>query len=133
MKGLWLTYLLREQQNYFKVLEYLSSTSCNPHTKLYIPTGAIHKGCPHIVSDFWLPIPCPVDTGRKLNVHQTFRRRLGRLLNVLCTFNLRPVSAECPNLADFPCPSGHKLRIWYGLLHHHSHYTNTKKAGHMVK
>ena len=33
-----------------------------------------------------------VDTGRKLNVYKTFRRRLGRLLNVLCTFNLRPVS-----------------------------------------
>ena len=31
----------------------------------------------------------PVDTGRKLNVYKTFRRRL---LNVLCTFNLRPVS-----------------------------------------
>ena len=34
----------------------------------------------------------PVYTGRKLNVHNTFRRRSGRLLNVLCTFNLRPVS-----------------------------------------
>ena len=34
----------------------------------------------------------PVDAGRKLNVHKTFRRRPGRLLNVLCTFNLRPVS-----------------------------------------
>ena len=34
----------------------------------------------------------PADTGRKLNVHKTFRRRSGRLLNVLCTFNLRPVS-----------------------------------------
>ena len=34
----------------------------------------------------------PVDTGRKLNVHTTFRRRPRRLLNVLCTFNLRPVS-----------------------------------------
>ena len=34
----------------------------------------------------------PVDTGRKLNVHETFRRRPGRLLNVLCMFNLRPVS-----------------------------------------
>ena len=34
----------------------------------------------------------PVDTGRKLNVHKTFRRRPGRLLNVSCTFNLRPVS-----------------------------------------
>ena len=34
----------------------------------------------------------PVDTKRKLNVHKTFRRPPGRLLNVLCTFNLRPVS-----------------------------------------
>ena len=31
-----------------------------------------------------------VDTGRKLKVHTTFRRRPGRHLNVLCTFNLRP-------------------------------------------
>ena len=36
--------------------------------------------------------PYPVDTGRKLKVHKMFRRRPGRLLNVLCTFNLRPVS-----------------------------------------
>ena len=34
----------------------------------------------------------PLDTGRKLNVHKTLRRRPGRLLNVLCTFILRPVS-----------------------------------------
>ena len=34
----------------------------------------------------------PVDTGRKLSVHKTFRRRPERLLNVLCTFNLRPMS-----------------------------------------
>ena len=32
------------------------------------------------------------DTERKLNLYKTFRRRPGRLLNVLCTFNLRPVS-----------------------------------------
>ena len=31
-------------------------------------------------------------TGRKLNVHKTFRRPPGRLLNVLCTVNLQPVS-----------------------------------------
>ena len=31
------------------------------------------------------------DTGHNLNVHKTFRRCLGRLLNVLCTFNLRPL------------------------------------------
>ena len=30
----------------------------------------------------------PRDTGRKLNVHKTFRTRPGRLLNVLCTLNL---------------------------------------------
>ena len=37
-------------------------------------------------------IQLPVDTGRKLNVHKTFRRRPGRLLNVSCRFNLPPVS-----------------------------------------
>ena len=41
----------------------------------------------------------PVDTGRKLNVHKTFRRRPGRLLNVLCTFSLRPVSTGKPILS----------------------------------
>ena len=39
---------------------------------------------------FWIAY-YPVDTGRKLNVHKSFRRRPGRLLNILCTFNLRPV------------------------------------------
>ena len=34
----------------------------------------------------------PVDTGRELNVHKTFRRSPGHLLKVLYTFNLRPVS-----------------------------------------
>ena len=33
-----------------------------------------------------------VDTECKLNVHKTFRRCPGRLLNILCTFNLHPVS-----------------------------------------
>ena len=33
----------------------------------------------------------PVDTGRKLNVQKTFRRRPGRLLNISYTFNLCPV------------------------------------------
>ena len=36
----------------------------------------------------------PVDTGRKVNVHNTFRRRPGYLLNVICMFNLGPVSTE---------------------------------------
>ena len=30
--------------------------------------------------------------GRKLDVYKKFKRRPGRLLNVLCTFNLRPLS-----------------------------------------
>ena len=34
----------------------------------------------------------PLDTGPKMNVHKTFRRRPGRLLNVLCTFNLHSMS-----------------------------------------
>ena len=33
-----------------------------------------------------------MDTRRKLNVHKTFSRRPGCLLNILCTFNLCPVS-----------------------------------------
>ena len=33
-----------------------------------------------------------LDTGHKLNAHKTFRRRPGRLLNVSCKFNLRPLS-----------------------------------------
>ena len=49
------------------------------------------------VKTFFLPFTwfgkCfPVDTGHQMNVHKTFKRRPGRLLNVLCTFNLRPVS-----------------------------------------
>ena len=39
----------------------------------------------------------PANTGRKLNMHKTFRRRPVRLLNVLCTFNLRPVSMRKTN------------------------------------
>ena len=30
----------------------------------------------------------PSDTQRKMNIHNTFRRRPGRLLNVVCTFSL---------------------------------------------
>ena len=35
-----------------------------------------------------------VNTEPKLNVNETFRRRPGHLLNVLCTFSLRPVTTE---------------------------------------
>ena len=60
------SYFAINQRHYFK--------------KMYFYKSAIYN------------IIIPVDTGRKLNVHKTFRRRPGRLLNVLCTFNLRPVS-----------------------------------------
>ena len=33
-----------------------------------------------------------MNTGHKLNVHKTFRRRTIRPLEVLCTFNFRSVS-----------------------------------------
>ena len=35
-----------------------------------------------------------LDTGRKLNLHKTFKRRPGRRLNLLCRFDLRPVSRK---------------------------------------
>ena len=42
-----------------------------------------------------------MDTGPKLNVDKMFRRRLGHLLNVLCTFYLRPVSTGFKTEAIF--------------------------------
>ena len=45
-----------------------------------------------VQSYFFANSSCSLDTGRKLNAHKTFRRRPGCLLNVLCTFNLHPVS-----------------------------------------
>ena len=47
-----------------------------------------------------------MDTRRKLNVHKTFRRRPRRLLNVLCTFNLRPVSRSYSGWETGICQSG---------------------------
>ena len=50
----------------------------------------------------------PADTGGKLNVHKTFKRRPGRLLNVLCTFNLRLVSTGI-----FTSPGGKKISSYH--------------------
>ena len=44
-----------------------------------------------IISNIWMT-DYLLDTRHKLNVHKTFRRRPGHLLNVLCTFNLCLVS-----------------------------------------
>ena len=56
----------------------------------------------HLISAPFIKSPCkksknvisanPVDIERKLNAHKTLRSHPGRLLNVLCAFNLRPVS-----------------------------------------
>ena len=35
---------------------------------------------------------CSLDTGRNLNVHNAFRKRLGCLVDVLCLFALRSAS-----------------------------------------
>ena len=44
----------------------------------------------------------PADSRRKLNVLKTFRRRLGRLLNVLCMFNIcRVPTGELAHLMIF--------------------------------
>ena len=39
----------------------------------------------------------PLGAGSKLNVHKTFRRRPGRLLNVLCTLNYVLCPGEMSN------------------------------------
>ena len=66
----------------------------------------------------------PVDTGHKLKVHKTFRRRLGRLLNVLCTFNLRPVStgSSINLLAE-------KIENTWNRLHYFSPMKTSNPAG----
>ena len=54
-----------------------------------------------------------VDTGRKLNARKTIRRRL---LNVLCTFNLRPVSAGKDNATVTKLISGNFVTLQNTLL-----------------
>ena len=78
----------------------------------------------------------PVDTGHTLNLHKTFRRRPGRLLNVLCTFNLRPVStrywnncliasdffhlfAQSIKLCTFLCHILKECKCWKWRIHQH--------------
>ena len=63
-----------------------------------IPCGRVLESCViyrrYILFNIHHAQGYPVNTARKLNVHKTFRRRPGRLLNVLSTFNLRPVSTR---------------------------------------
>ena len=63
--------------------------------KLKVQSDLIQKYIHIIVSNDKDAVPksyIPLDTGRKLNAHKTFRRRPGRLLNILYTFDLRPAS-----------------------------------------
>ena len=61
-------------------------------SRFTVPGPLGHYAFSHIINNFgarnW---PFPIDTGRKLNVHKAFGWLSRCLLNVLCTFNLRPV------------------------------------------
>ena len=72
----------------------------------------------------------PVDTGQKLNVLKTFRRRPGPLLNVLCTFNLRPVSTESDEkyFLDFDVQYPEKLHGLHNDLPVFPEIMKTKKV-----
>ena len=70
--------------------------------KLLISNMVNHLIYNNVIGLWLLPqLLFSVDTGRKLNVHKTFRRLPGGLLNVLCTFNLRPVSTGVVSVAKF--------------------------------
>ena len=63
--------------------------------KLKVQSDLIQKYIHIIVSNDKDAVPksyIPLYTGRKLNLHKTFRRRPGRLRNILYKFNLRPAS-----------------------------------------
>ena len=73
----------------------LETTTCNHQFSepeqwgFLLPSSPEKFSCNSLTN---LQVFDPVDTVRKLNVQNSFRRRPGRLLNVLCTFNFRPVS-----------------------------------------
>ena len=58
----------------------------------------------------------PVDTGSKLNVHKTFRRRPERLLNILCKFNLRPVSTGIRLSLICSCINQYDVKVFQCLF-----------------
>ena len=64
-------------------------SACNPMKEVVFSKHVLFLWSNHSNFLTLKAVEYPVDTGRKLNVHQTFRRRL---LNVLCTFHLYPVS-----------------------------------------
>ena len=79
-----------EASNYVFNMDNYVLISFTDISRKAIPLDSFYK----CKQTFILPVITikPVDTGRKLNVHKTLRRRRGRLLNVLCTVSLRPAS-----------------------------------------
>ena len=58
----------------------------------------IKKQSAHILASSYPLNSLMPHPGHELNLHKTFQKRNGRLLNILCTFNLRLVSMgnDCP-------------------------------------
>ena len=82
---------------------------CQFDSRIYFPIACMSKYIPSTYVYIYIPKECllqnklsqfimegsyklPLAKGRKLNVQKTFGRRLRRILNALCTFNLRPMS-----------------------------------------
>ena len=90
--------LNKKQKNIFPKILIVGFRYCK-NIKDYLVRVTLSKLTKfNVLKNMWMvlaicePLTFPVDTGRKSNVHKTFRRRPGRLLSILCTFNLRPVS-----------------------------------------
>ena len=68
-----------------------------------------------------------VDTGHKLNVHKTFRRCPGCLLNILCTFDLNPGFmgvTGCSFIHPSPPPPTHLIFATGSLIISLEHIVN---------
>ena len=60
-------------------------TGVNFENKHGFSPGTLCKSIVALLKEIALVSPYPLDTGRKLNVHKTFRRRPGRLMYVQFT------------------------------------------------
>ena len=76
--------------SYIKKMEHfwgagLLYTGVNFENKHGFSPGTLCKSIVALLKEIALVSPYPLDTGRKLNVHKTFRRRPGRLMYVQFT------------------------------------------------
>ena len=101
-------------------------TGVNFENKHGFSPGTLCKSILALLKEIALVSPYPVGTGRKLSVHKTFRRHPGRLLNVLCTFNLRPVSSGYVVIIkksfDVQLQYHSQFKIWVSLEEHQGFY-----------